>query len=137
MNPQDTLILQQDQRREFLRGVRRYGFTAAVMGLAGGYLFDSLAMAQTAADEEKKQAAAKVTMLFATEYKLEDFVRYPIMQTKYKENIETHSKGQIYCKLHPAGQLGTGAALAQKSPGWHGAGRRGVAVQLLALHAGG
>jgi hypothetical protein len=95
-------------------GRRRFGYTAAVMGLAGGYLFDSRALAQTAADEEKKQKAAKVTMLFATEYKIEDYVKYPIMQAKYKDNIETQSKGQIYTKLHPAGQLGIGAALAQK-----------------------
>ena len=53
-------------------------------------------------------------MLFATEYKIEDYVKYPIMQAKYKDNIEGHSKGQLYVKLHPAGQLGIGAALAQK-----------------------
>lgn len=104
----------QARRREFLLAARRYGFTAAVMGLTGGYLFDGVAMAQTAADEERKQKAAKVTMLFATEYKIEDYVKYPIMQSKYKDNIEAQSKGQIYVKLHPAGQLGIGAALAQK-----------------------
>ncbi len=71
-------------------------------------------MAQTMADEEKKQKAAKATMIFATEYKIEDYVRYPIMQAKFKDNIEAQSKGQIYVKLHPAGQLGIGAALAQK-----------------------
>lgn len=102
------------ERRQFLHAARRYGFTTAVMGLAGGYLFDGRALAQTAADEEKKQKAAKVTMLFATEYKIEDYVKYPIMQAKYKDNVETQSKGEIYCKLHPAGQLGIGAALAQK-----------------------
>jgi TRAP-type C4-dicarboxylate transport system substrate-binding protein len=53
-------------------------------------------------------------MLFATEYKIEDYVKYPVMQAQYKANIETISKNQIYCKLHPAGQLGIGAALAQK-----------------------
>lgn len=105
--------------------------------LTGGYLFDGRAMAQTAADEDRKQKAAKVTMLFATEYKLEDFVRYPIMQTRYKENIETHSKGQIYTKLHPAGQLGVGAALAQEDPGRHRARWRRVTLQLLAVHPGG
>ncbi len=102
------------ERRAFLLAARRHGFTAAVLGLAGGYLFDSRALAQTAADEERKQKAAKVTMLFATEYKLEDYVRYPIMQARYKDNIEAQSKGAIYTKLHPAGQLGIGAALAQK-----------------------
>lgn len=104
-------------RREFLRASRRYGFTAAVMGLAGGYLLDGVAMAQTAADEERKQKAAKVQMLFATEYKIEDVVKYPILQARYKENVEAQSKGQSYVKLHPAGQLGVGAALAQKIQG--------------------
>lgn len=102
------------QRRDFLSAAKRYGTTTAVLALTGGFLGDRVAMAQTAADEERKQKAAKTTMLFATEYKIEDFVKYPIMQAKYKDNIEQQSKGQIYCKLHPAGQLGIGAALAQK-----------------------
>ena len=111
---QPHLDQQQRVRRAFLRALRDHGTTVAVLGLAGGYLFDRQALAQTAADEERKQKAAKVTMLFATEYKIEDYVKYPIMQAKYKENIEAQSKGEIYCKLHPAGQLGIGAALAQK-----------------------
>jgi TRAP-type C4-dicarboxylate transport system substrate-binding protein len=114
MNHQEMLESRREARRQFLDASRRFGFTAAVLGLGGGYLLNGRAMAQTAADEEKKQKAAKVTMLFATEYKIEDYVKYPIMQAKYKENIETQSKGQIYTKLHPAGQLGVGAALAQK-----------------------
>ncbi|MEO5735009.1 MAG: TRAP transporter substrate-binding protein [Rubrivivax sp.] len=101
-------------RRNFLLAARRYGFTAAVLGLTGGFLTDRQAMAQTMADEEKKQKAAKVTMLFATEYKVEDYIKYPVMQGQYKTNVEAQSKGQIYVKLHPAGQLGIGAALAQK-----------------------
>ncbi len=111
---QEMLQQRQAERRAFLHATRRYGFTAAVLGLTGGYLFDRQALAQSAADEAAKQRAAKVTMLFATEYRVEDYVRYPIMQGKYKENVETLSRGEIYCKLHPAGQLGVGAALAQK-----------------------
>ncbi|MDQ2780599.1 MAG: TRAP transporter substrate-binding protein [Pseudomonadota bacterium] len=103
-----------DPRRAFLLAARRYGFTAAVLGLTGGFLTDRSAMAQTMADEEKKQKAAKMTMLFATEYRVEDYVKYPVMQGQYKANVESLSKGQMYVKLHPAGQLGIGAALAQK-----------------------
>lgn len=114
MSLQDSPDRRQAERRAFLLAARRHGFTAAVLGLAGGYLFDGRAMAQTAADEERKQKAAKVTMLFATEYRIEDYVKYPIMQARYKDNIEAQSKGAIYTKLHPAGQLGIGAALAQK-----------------------
>ncbi len=112
LNP--ALAQRHEERRRFLLATRRYGFTAAVLGLTGGFLTDRSAMAQTQADEEAKQKAAKVTMLFASEYKNDDFVKYPIMQSRYKENIEALSKGQIYCKLYPAGQLGIGAALAQK-----------------------
>ena len=114
MTFQEMLARKDAERRQFLLAVRRHGLNAAMLGLTGGYLFDSQALAQTAADEERKQKAAKVTMLFATEYKIEDWVKYPIMQAKYKDNVETQSKGEIYCKLHPAGQLGIGAALAQK-----------------------
>ena len=114
MNPIEHLELRRQQRRGFLSAAKRYGFTAAVLGVSGGFLTDQKAMAQTMADEEKKQKEAKVTMLFATEYKIEDYVKYPIMQSKYKENVESQSKGQIYTKLFPAGQLGIGAALAQK-----------------------
>ena len=114
MDFQAMLKQRQAERREFLLAARRHGLTVAVLGLTGGFLFDRQAMAQTASDEAAKQKAAKVTMLFATEYKIEDYVKYPIMQAKYKDNVETQSKGEIYCKLHPAGQLGIGAALAQK-----------------------
>ncbi|MEO5697814.1 MAG: hypothetical protein ABIQ60_11860, partial [Burkholderiaceae bacterium] len=114
MNLLETLNRRREDRRQFMLAARRYGFTAAVLGLGGGFLTDRVAMAQTAADEDQKQKAAKFTMLFASEYKVEDYVKYPILQGRYKENVETLSKGQIYCKLHPAGQLGAGAALAQK-----------------------
>ncbi|MEO8278630.1 MAG: TRAP transporter substrate-binding protein [Ideonella sp.] len=114
MDINEILSERRAQRRHFMLAARRYGFTAAVLGLGGGFLTDRQAMAQTMADEEKKQKAAKHTMQFATEYKNEDYVRYPIMQTQYKANVEAQSKGQIYCKLYPASQLGAGSALAQK-----------------------
>ena len=114
MTSTELLTQRLAERRQFLAAARRYGTTAAVLGLTGGYLFDRQALAQTAAEEEAKQKAAKVTMLFATEYKIEDWVKYPVMQAQYKANLESMTKGQLYCKLHPAGQLGVGAALAQK-----------------------
>lgn len=117
MNTFDKHGARREQRRQFLLAARRYGFTAAVLGLSGGFLTDRQAMAQTMADEEKKQKAAQHTMQFATEYKVEDYVKYPVMQGQYKANIEALSKGRIYCKLYPAGQLGIGAALAQKIQG--------------------
>jgi TRAP-type C4-dicarboxylate transport system substrate-binding protein len=102
------------ERRRFLEVAARFGFATAVLAATGGYLFDNRAIAQTADDEAKKEAAAKVKMQFATEYKIEDFVKYPVMQAKFKENVEGASKGEIFVKLFPAGALGIGAALAQK-----------------------
>jgi len=105
------------ERRRFLEVTARYGFATGVLAATGGFLFDDYAVAQTAADEAKKEAAAKVKMLFATEYKIEDWVKYPVAQAKFKENVEGASKGEIFVKLHPAGQLGIGGALAQKIQG--------------------
>jgi TRAP-type C4-dicarboxylate transport system substrate-binding protein len=85
-----------------------------VLAGVGGYLFDDQAVAQTASDEAKKEAAAKVRMQFATEYKIEDYVKYPVMQAQFKANVETATKGDVFVKLFPAGALGIGAALAQK-----------------------
>ncbi|MEO7319449.1 MAG: C4-dicarboxylate ABC transporter, partial [Chthoniobacteraceae bacterium] len=105
------------ERRRFLQISRRYGFATAVLAATGGFLWNDPAIAQTSADEEAKQKAAKATMIFATEYKLEDYVKYPVMQSQFKANVESLSKNQIYVKLHPAGQLGIGTALAQKIQG--------------------
>ncbi|HVG04495.1 MAG TPA: TRAP transporter substrate-binding protein [Burkholderiaceae bacterium] len=105
------------ERRRFLEICGRYGFTTAVLASTGGYLWSDDAIAQTAADEEAKQKAAKFTMLFATEYKNEDWSHLPIPQSQFKTNLEASSKNAIYVKLHPAGQLGIGAALAQKIQG--------------------
>ena len=102
------------ERRQFLRIAARYGLGVATISALSGSLFDQTAVAQVAADEAKKEAAAKVKMQFATEYKIEDYVKYPVMQAKFKENVETASKGEIFVKLFPAGALGIGAALAQK-----------------------
>ncbi|HRJ70122.1 MAG TPA: TRAP transporter substrate-binding protein [Beijerinckiaceae bacterium] len=102
------------ERRQFLKVAARYGFGVAVASALGGHLFDSQAVAQTASDEAAKEAAAKVKMNFATEYKIEDWVKYPVMQAKFKENVEQASKNEIFVKLFPAGALGIGAALAQK-----------------------
>ena len=105
------------ERRRFLAVARRYGITTALVAGSGGFLWNDYALAQSAASEEAKQKAAKHTMIFATEYKIEDYVKYPVMQAKFKDNVEALSKNQIYVKLHPAGQLGIGSALAQKIQG--------------------
>jgi len=105
------------ERRRFMAVSGRYGFTTAVLAAFGGTLWSDRALAQSAAEEAAKQKAAKVTMLFATEYKIEDWAVYAVPQAQFKQNLEAASKGQIYVKLHPAGQLGVGAALAQKVQG--------------------
>lgn len=102
------------ERRRFLEVTRRYGFTTAVLASTGGFLWSSPEVARAADDEAAKMKAAKHQMLFATEYKLDAYLTYPIMQTQFKENLEKLSKGDVYVKLYPAGQLGVGGALAQK-----------------------
>ncbi len=101
-------------RRRFLEVSAKFGFGVAVVAAGAGLIWDSQAVAQLAQDEAAKEAAAKVKMQFATEYKNEDYVKLPIMQLKFKENVEAASKGEIFVKLFPGGALGIGAALAQK-----------------------
>lgn len=105
------------QRRRFLRTMRRYGFTTAVMGLAGGTLFSDAAMAQSQQEENEREAAAEFTMTIATAYVLGASRSYPIMQRSFKENIQNMTNGRVYVKLAPGGQLGAGGSLAQKVQG--------------------
>jgi TRAP-type C4-dicarboxylate transport system substrate-binding protein len=102
------------QRRRFLEVSSRYGFTTAVLAATGGYLWSDAEVAYAADDEAARQKAARQTMVFATEYKEDAYLTYPIMQTQFKENLQTISKGAVYVRLFPAGQLGVGSALAQK-----------------------
>jgi TRAP-type C4-dicarboxylate transport system substrate-binding protein len=102
------------ERRRFLDVAGRYGFTTAMLALAGGFLWSEADLAHAAADEASRMKAAKHTMIFGTEYKEDAYHFYPIMQTQFKANLEALSKGELYVKLHPSGQLGVGGALAQK-----------------------
>ncbi len=108
---------QSAERRRFFEVTRRYGFTTAVLAATGGFLWSNPELAHAAGDEAAKAKAAKHTMIFATEYKEDAFHTYPIMQTQFKDNLESLSKGEVYVKLHPSGQLGVGGALAQKVQG--------------------
>jgi TRAP-type C4-dicarboxylate transport system substrate-binding protein len=103
-----------ESRRRFLEVTSRYGFTTAVLAATGGYLWSNPEVALAAEDEAAREKAAKHVMIFATEYKEDAYKTYPIMQTQFKENLQTLSKGVVYVKLFPAGQLGVGGALAQK-----------------------
>jgi len=114
---QPDIALASPKRRRFLQVAERYGFTTAVLASSGGFLWSDSALAQTADDESAKQKAAKHNMIFATEYKLDSFKTYPIMQEAFKENLQNATKGALYVRLHPAGQLGVGAALGQKVQG--------------------
>lgn len=102
------------ERRRFLEVAGRYGFTTAILALTGGYLWSDVDLAYAADDEAAKEKAAKQVMIFATEYKNDDYKTYPIMQTQFKENLQSLSGNTVYVKLFPSGQLGIGPALAQK-----------------------
>jgi TRAP-type C4-dicarboxylate transport system substrate-binding protein len=105
------------ERRNFLKLISTGGFTAAMVAGAGGLLWSSEAVAQTANEEREREAAADHVMTLATEYVIGTTRSYPMMQLDVKENLQNASNGKIYVKLAPGGQLGTGSALAQKVQG--------------------
>ena len=100
-------------RRSFMKAAAKYGLTVAMVAAAGGSL-TSTVLAETAASEADKQAAADHIMTIGTAYVLGASETMPIMQSKLKENVEMMSEGKIYVQLAPGGQLGVGSALAQK-----------------------
>lgn len=102
------------ERRRFFEISAKYGVTAAIVAGASGALLSADAAAQTAKEEKRREKAAKHTMTVATAYILGASRSYPIMQLDFKENVQNATRGQIYVKLAPGGQLGAGGALAQK-----------------------
>ena len=102
------------ERRRFLDVAGRYGFTVAVLAGTGGFLWSDDAIAQASKEDESRRKAAKYNMMFATEYKIEDYVKYPVMQAAFRDNVWKASGEKMYVRLFPAGQLAVGAALAQR-----------------------
>jgi len=109
--------VQNKDRRRFMEVSAKVGFTAAVVALGNGFLWNNEAIAQTGNEEKERQKAAKFTMNVATAYILGASRSYPIMQLDFKENVQNSTNGQIYVKLAPGGQLGAGSALVQKVQG--------------------
>ncbi len=109
--------LKSAERRNFLKLSASGGFTAAMVVGAGGLLWSSEAVAQTAKEEKDREAAAEHVMTVATAYVLGASRSYPIMQLDLKENIQNATNGKVYVKLAPGGQLGAGGALVQKVQG--------------------
>lgn len=105
------------ERRQFMLNTGRFGFSAAVIGAVGGTLFSEKAMAQTAQEESELQAAAEMTIVLATGYRVGASRAYPIMQLNYKENLQNFTGGRIYVRLAPAGELGVGDTLISKVQG--------------------
>jgi TRAP-type C4-dicarboxylate transport system substrate-binding protein len=100
-------------RRDFLRTTATLGFTTAVVAAGAGAL-SKPAAAQTKAEEQERQKAAKHTMTIGTAYKIGTTRSYPIMQLNLKENIQNLTNGQVYVKLAPGGALGVGTKLVEK-----------------------
>lgn len=105
------------ERRNFLRLAGSGSFTAALMAGAAGTLWSSEAVAQTAKEESERERAAEHVMTIATAYAMTADRSYPIMQLDFKENIQNATRGKVYVKLAPGGQLGAGGALVQKVQG--------------------
>lgn len=101
------------ERRNFLKLAGSGSFTAALVAGAGGLLWSDAAVAQTAAEERGREAAADHTLTLATAYVLGASRSYPIMQLDLKENIQNMTNGKVYVRLAPGGQLGAGGALVQ------------------------
>jgi TRAP-type C4-dicarboxylate transport system substrate-binding protein len=102
------------ERRRFMETAGKFGLTTALVAGAAGTLTSSEAAAQTAKEENERQDAAKSTMIIGTAYRIGTTRSYPIMQLNFKENIQNLTRGQIYVKLAPAGQLGVGTKLVEK-----------------------
>jgi TRAP-type C4-dicarboxylate transport system substrate-binding protein len=105
------------ERRNFLKLAGTGSFTAALVAGAGGMLWSTEAVAQTAREEREREEAADHTMTIATAYVLGASRSYPIMQLDLKENIQNATNGKVYVKLAPGGQLGAGGALVQAVQG--------------------
>ncbi len=102
-----------ENRRRFIGGAARFGFTAAAVAAAGGALTQG-ALAQTAKEEARRKKEAKHEMIFATAYIVGASRYYPIMQAHFKENVQNISGGEIYVNLAAARKLGAGKKLANK-----------------------
>jgi len=113
----ETRELASVARRNFLKLTSTGAFTAAMVAGAGGMLWSSKAVAQTANEEREREKAADHIMTIATAYVLGASRSYPIMQLDLKENIQNATNGKVYVKLAPGGQLGAGGSLVQKVQG--------------------
>jgi TRAP-type C4-dicarboxylate transport system substrate-binding protein len=105
------------ERRRFLELTGKIGFTTALVAAGAGVLMSNSAVAQTKNEEDERKKAAKYEMIIATAYILGASRGYPLMQLDLKENIQNLTNGQVYVKLAPGGQLGTGGALVKKVQG--------------------
>ncbi|MSU88514.1 C4-dicarboxylate ABC transporter [Rhodobacteraceae bacterium 2CG4] len=105
------------ERRNFMKLAGAGGFTAAMVAGAAGMLWSSEAVAQTSREEAEREKAADHVMTIATAYAMTADRSYPIMQLDFKENIQNATRGKVYVKLAPGGQLGAGGALVQKVQG--------------------
>ncbi|MDP3033267.1 MAG: TRAP transporter substrate-binding protein [Rhodocyclaceae bacterium] len=103
-----------EERRRFLKVAGTSGFTVAALAGTGGMLFSPAAIAQVGREEEERQKAAKHTMTIATAYMLGASRGYPILQRDFKENIQNATRGKVYVRLAPAGQLGSEGDVVKK-----------------------
>lgn len=102
-------------RRRFLTLAGAGGFTAALCTAAAGGLYSDAAFAVTAREQRRRRKKADHVMTIATSYVLGASRSYPIMQLDLKENIQNLTRGKVYVRLTPGGQLGAGGALLQKT----------------------
>ena len=80
--------LQSVSRRNFLELVGKGSFKAAMVAGATGVLSSSEAVAQTVAEERKREEKAAHVTTVATAYVLGASRSYPILQLDFKENVQ-------------------------------------------------
>ena len=94
----DRRELASAERGNFLKLTAAGGFTAAMVAGAGGVLWSSEAVAQTAKEERERENAADHVMTIATAYVLGASRSYPIMQLDLKENIQNATPAALWCR---------------------------------------
>ncbi len=102
------------ERRQFFKVASTSGFTVATLAAASGTLFSPAAIAQDRKEEDTRKNAAKHMMTIASAYQLGASRSYPILQRDFKENVQNATRGKVYVRLAPAGQLGSEGDLVKK-----------------------
>jgi len=101
------------RRRTFLKWFLRAGVGLSCMTYFPGQLLNgSLAYAENAKEEKKKEKLAKYIFNFSSPYFTSDFKTTPHAHLEIKALIEKYTKNKIFVKIHDGGINGIGISLS-------------------------